>query len=91
MSAEVIPVLTAILALIAVLGLIWLAGRFARISGVGLRRSSGTKGRLLMVEESLALDQRRRLLLLRCANRRVLVMTGGTDIVLGWVPGEPPA
>lgn len=91
MSAEVTPVLTAVVALIAVLGLIWLAGRLARISGIGLRRPSGTKGRLLSVEESLALDQRRRLLLLRCEDRRVLVMTGGTDVVLGWLPGGPPA
>ncbi len=91
MSTEVTPILTAIAALIAVLGLIWLAARLARISGIGLRRASGTKGRLLAVEELLALDQRRRLLLLRCEDRRVLVITGGTDIVLGWVPREPSA
>lgn len=91
MSAEVIPVLTALVALIVVLGLIWLAGRLARISGVGLWHPSGTKGRLLSVEESLAVDQRRRLLLLRCENRRVLVMTGGTDVVLGWLPVDPSA
>ena len=91
MSAEVTPVLTAIAALIAVLGLIWVAARVARVSGIGLRSASGGKNRLLAVEESLALDQRLRLLLLRCENRRVLVLTGGTDIVLGWLPAEPSA
>lgn len=91
MSTEVTPVLTAIAALIAVLGLIWVAARLARVSGIGLRRATGGRGRLLAVEESLALDQRRRLLLLRCEDRRVLVLTGGTDVVLGWLPPGPSA
>lgn len=91
MPIDIVPVLTAAAALPVVLGLIWLAGRLARVSGIGLRRSPGAKGRALALEESLALDQRRRLLLVRCEAGRVLLLTGGTDLVVGWLPPDPPA
>jgi flagellar protein FliO/FliZ len=41
----------------------------------------------------LALDARRRLHLVKCGQRRVLLLTGGAqDIVVGWVdPENPPA
>ena len=91
MPTEFTSILTAAVALPAVLGLIWLAGRLARAGGMGMRRPNGAKGRGLALEETLALDQRRRLLLVRCEGRRVLLMTGATDLVIGWLPPDPPA
>ncbi len=83
------PLLTALAALAVVLALIWGAGRLARALGLGLRRPGGHASRALSVEEALALDQRRRLVLVRCAERRVLLLTGGgTDLVVGWLPAD---
>lgn len=84
--------LTAATALGAVLVLIWLAAAAARRSGLALRRPAGrSAGSALALEASLALDPRRRLLLLRCADHRLLLLTGGTqDLLLGWLPLEVP-
>lgn len=89
--ADFPPVLAAIAALAAVLGLIWLAGRLARAGGFGMRHAGpkGARPRVLAIEETLALDPRRRLVLVRCESGRVLLLTGGTDLVLGWLPQEP--
>ena len=83
-------IVTAIAALAAVVALIWLAGRLARVGGIAQRPATG---RLLAVEDVLALDARRRLYLVKCGQRRVLLLTGGAqDIVVGWVDSEnPPA
>jgi flagellar protein FliO/FliZ len=48
------------------------------------------------LEQVLALDPRRRLCLVRCGTRRVLLLVGGTqDCVVGWLdaeePGAPPS
>lgn len=44
----------------------------------------------LAVEQVLALDTRRRLVLVRCDGRRLLLLTGGPqDMALGWL--EPGA
>ncbi|MGK7862240.1 hypothetical protein [Falsiroseomonas sp. E2-1-a4] len=78
--------LTAAAAMLAVLAALLLAGRAARAAGIGQRA-----GRHLAIEESLQLDGRRRLLLLRCDNRRLLLVTGGAqDVSLGWLPPEGP-
>ncbi len=70
------------LALAAVLLLLWLAARGVRASGVATRT-----GRRLAVQEVLAIDARRRLLLVRCDGRDVLLLTGDTqDAVVGWLP-----
>lgn len=46
-------------------------------------------GRRLAVEEAVALDARRRLVLARCDGRGLLLLTGGSqDQVIGWLP-EP--
>ena len=69
-------------ALAAVVLLIRLLARGLRAGGLAPR-----EGRRLAVQEVLALDPRRRLLLLRCDGREVLVLTGGAqDAVLGWLP-----
>jgi flagellar protein FliO/FliZ len=82
-------VLTAFAALVAVLGLIWLAGRVARFGGMA-RRPAG--GGALAVQDVLALDTRRRLHLIKCNERHVLLLTGGAqDIVVGWLDHEGPA
>ena len=81
-------ILSAIAALLAVVGLIWLAGRVARFGG--LARRPAREGALL-VQDVLVLDARRRLHLIKCDERRVLLLTGGAqDVVVGWLePREP--
>jgi flagellar protein FliO/FliZ len=71
-------------ALAGVLLLAWLAARSLRASGLAAR-----EGRRLAVQEVLAIDARRRLLLLRCDGREVLLLTGGSqDQMLGWLPAR---
>jgi flagellar protein FliO/FliZ len=73
-------------ALGAALLLAWLGARALRASPLAAR-----SGRRLQVQEALAIDPRRRLLLLRCDGREVLLLTGGTqDRVIAWLP-PPPA
>jgi flagellar protein FliO/FliZ len=76
--------LTAVAALVAVLSLIWLASRAARLAGLARRPSAS--GRLLSVQDVIALDARRRLHLVHCADRQVVLLTGaGQDLVVGWI------
>jgi flagellar protein FliO/FliZ len=85
---ESTAVLTAVIALSAVLLLIWLAARAARFGGLAGRPATG---RTLVVQDVVALDARRRLHLVRCEGRRVLLLTGGgQDVVVGWIEGEGP-
>lgn len=77
--------ITAVLALAGVLCALVLALRGLRAAG--LARSGG---RRLAVEEAVALDGRRRLVLVRCDGRHLLLLTGGAqDAALGWLPAEP--
>lgn len=81
-------ILSGIAALAAVLGLVWLAQRAALWGGLGTMRAPATGGRLALVQ-ALALDPRRRLHLIRCDDRHVLVLTGGAqDLVVGWLDRE---
>ncbi|GGJ00692.1 flagellar biosynthetic protein FliO [Neoroseomonas lacus] len=74
--------ITAAAALAGVVALILLAGRLARRAGLAPQGS----GRL-RVEETVALDARRRLVLVRCDGRALLLLTGGAqDQVVGWLP-----
>ncbi|MGI4944872.1 MAG: hypothetical protein ACRYHQ_30665, partial [Janthinobacterium lividum] len=78
--------LTALAALCAVVVLILLVGRVA--PRLGLPRRVGASRRLF-VRETMALDSRRRLHLVACDGREVLLMTGGPgDLVVGWLGGE---
>jgi len=89
MFVSATTILTAAIALAAVLALIFIAGRFARFGGLA-QRSAGA--RILLVQDVLHLDQRRRLYLISCEQRRVLLLTGGPqDRVVGWLDGEGPA
>ncbi len=80
--------ISAVGALAAVLLLIWLIQAAAR-AGL-LRRvlpppAPRADAQLALVE-SLALDPRRRLTLVRCDGRRLLLLTGGErDVVVGWI------
>ena len=87
--------LAALLALLGVVGLILLARR-AAVLLPGLARLPGAAGPLRL-EQALALDARRRLLLVRCGGKKVLLLTGGgQDLVVGWLdpaaenPEPPP-
>ncbi|MBR0683095.1 hypothetical protein GXW74_21575 [Roseomonas eburnea] len=83
MIPDLMQWLTAAAALIGVLALILLAARLAR--GAGLTPRAG--GGRLRVEDSLPLDARRRLVLVRCDGRNLLLLTGGAqDLVVGWLP-----
>jgi flagellar protein FliO/FliZ len=73
---------TMALALAGVLAVLVLALRGVRAAG--LARGGG---RRLAVEEAVALDARRRLVLVRCDGRHLLLLTGGPqDAVIGWLP-----
>ena len=77
----------ALAALCAVIGLILLAQRAARWGGLA-PRPPGPGGRLRLVE-AIALDPRRRLTLVRCDGREVLLLTGGPqDLVIGWTDAQ---
>lgn len=82
MTIDPMTWITAAAALAGVVALILLAGRLARRAGLAPQGS----GRL-RVEETVALDARRRLVLVRCDGRALLLLTGGAqDQVVGWLP-----
>ncbi len=82
MLPSLTPILTAVAALAAVLGVILLTGRVLQRG-----RSTRTTARRLAASEVLALDAGRRLHLVRCDGREVLLLIGGgRDIVVGWLP-----
>lgn len=89
MLPNITAVLTAAGALVAVLVMIAAAARLARCGGFAAQRTSS--GRTLAIEETVALDARRRLVLVRCSNDQVLLLTGGAqDVVVGWLRAEKP-
>ncbi len=80
--------LTAAAALAAVVVLILFAGRVAPrlVPRLGLGRV-GASSRRMVVREATALDARRRLHLVACDGRELLLLTGGpNDVVVGWLP-----
>jgi flagellar protein FliO/FliZ len=78
--------LSAVAALAVVLSAIVLVGRLARLPRFAHRIGRET-GRMRIVEQ-LNLDPRRRLLLVRCDSRCVLLLTGQQDQVVGWLPEQ---
>ncbi len=83
-----LSLLTIPAALVAVLALILLAARVVRAGGFAPRAGAP---RRIKVLETTALDQRRRLHLVRCEGRSLLLLTGGAqDALLGWLPELPP-
>ncbi len=62
--------------LLVVIGLIGVAAVIARKAGVASMPNMGVKRRRLAVSESLSIDARRRLLIVRCDGREHLVLLG---------------
>ena len=88
MADSVIALLTSLAVLGGIVGVILLLGRALRHTSLGRPRSSG---RALVVTDTIALDARRRLHLVRHGDRQVLLLTGGaSDIVVGWLDGPSP-
>ena len=74
--------LSVLAALAVVLGLVLLAARAARATGWAQR----TTGKRLSLQEGLALDRTRRMHIVRCDGRDLLLVTGGgNDLVVGWL------
>lgn len=83
MTLDASQLVTAAAALLGVLALVLLAGRLARRAGLAPQPRGGR----LRLEDSLALDARRRLVLVHCDGRGILILTGGAkDEVVGWLP-----
>jgi flagellar protein FliO/FliZ len=69
--------------LIGVIALIGVAAKLFRFSN---RRAQSGVGRTLILRESIALDPRRRIHLVQCGQRQVVLLTGGgQDLVVGWM------
>lgn len=81
--------LKALAALCAVVLLAYAALRALRATAAGAAKPGG---RRLAVQEVLALDPKRRLVLVRCDGRDLLLLTGGAgEVSLGWLPGSGEA
>lgn len=56
---------------------------------IGLFPNAGQKQTMLTLRATLPIDARRRLTLVDCDGRRLLLLTGGTtDLMLGWLPPD---
>jgi flagellar protein FliO/FliZ len=75
---------TAVAALAAVLLLILLAGRLAKMTRFVRPRAAGPAR--MSIQDTLVLDPRRRLLMVQCDGRTVVLLTGPQDQVVGWLP-----
>ena len=87
--------LQALAALALVLALAWAAARALRGSRLvnlqGHQQGGRGQGKRLQLAESLPLDPRRRLLLVRCDGREALLLTGdGQNVMLGWLEPTKP-
>lgn len=79
--------LKAVAALGAVVLLAFVALRGLRAVALGVGKPGGRPARRLSVREVLPLDPKRRLVVVRCDGRELLLLTGGTaDLSLGWLP-----
>ena len=85
MPVPLTTILTALAALAAVVGLVLLAGRAARATGLARLR----QGQRLALRESVAIDRARSLRIVSCDGRELLLLVGGgTDVVIGWLPAQ---
>ena len=87
MDHPIPSLLSAAAALVFVVCLIWLAGRALRMTrGAALP----LPGKRLAITDSLALGPRKRLLLIHCDGKELLLLIGGTqDVLIGWLPPKP--
>jgi flagellar protein FliO/FliZ len=71
---------------VALIGVIVLIASAAKLFQLRGWQARTRPGRTLILQESIALDPRRRIHLVQCKQRQVLLLTGGaTDLVIGWV------
>ena len=82
------PIFSTIASLAAVLVLILVIGRVLRTTRTMRLRGGATQR--LRVLESLSIDPKRRVVLLECDGRSVLLLTGVQDQVVGWLPEAAP-
>lgn len=61
-----------------------LAGHLARRTRFGRLPASGR----MQVADKLAIDPKRRLVMVTCDGHTLVLLTGGQDIVVGWLPGS---
>lgn len=89
MPPSLSTLLTALAALAGVVALVLAAGRLVRRAGWA--RAPGAQR--LRVIDTLPLDRARRLCIVRCDGRDLVLLTGGgNDTVVGWLPardGDP--
>ena len=82
--------LKALAALGAVVLLAFAALRALHAAMGASKPGGGRGGRRLAVQEVLPLDPKRRLVLVRCDGRELLLLTGGAaEVSLGWLPASP--
>jgi flagellar protein FliO/FliZ len=84
MTAQTILLVAGVL--VGVIALIGAAARLFQFSGWQPR---SRPGRTLVLRESIALDPRRRVHLVQCGERQVVLLTGGgQDLVIGWMQDQ---
>jgi flagellar protein FliO/FliZ len=67
-------------------GVVALIGAVAKLYQFSGWRAQPRSGRTLILRESIALDPRRRVHLVQCGQRQVVLLTGGgQDLVVGWM------
>jgi flagellar protein FliO/FliZ len=77
---------TILLVIGALIGVVALIGAAAKLFQVTGWQRQPRAGRTLILRESIALDPRRRIHLVQCGQRQVVLLTGGgQDLVIGWV------
>ena len=73
----------------ALLGIVAFILGAARIVQNRLAIGNAKAGRLLILQESLAIDPRRRIHVVSCGGSQLLLLTSGQrDVVIGWLPRE---
>ena len=86
MNLPLNTMLTGVAALAVVLGLILVAAQAVKKTGLVRQAAAGR----LSLRDTLALDRVRRLHIVRCDGRDMLILTGATaEHFAGWLPEQP--
>ena len=81
-----IPFQSGFLVIGVLAGVLLLILAATRLMQLGLWRAQPRADRTLVLRESIALDPRRRVHLVQCGQRQVILLTGGgQDVVIGWI------
>ena len=80
---------TTLVAASSLIGVLAMIGLAARVLRPWQRSGRPKEQRVLALRETLAIDPRRRLHLVSCGERQVILLTGGSqDLVIGWMPDK---